>query len=260
MSTTDTLNVEELAKKLEEEEARLAKVPDQFMRTKGASWFFPIQEQLVLVLGQGGIGSWLTLLLARAGCQRIITYDGDVFEKHNLTGQLVGDDAIGTNKAIAIQSLVSQLSPATKVYASPQMFDENEGISEVIMCGFDNMKARKLAFTKWKEELLDVPQEMRHFWFFQDGRLLSEQLQIFNIPGNRPDLIERYEKEYLFDDAEVEEASCTFKQTSHSAAMIASQMIGFYTNFISSAHKGEFRKLPFMYEYIIPLNRATKIE
>ena len=61
-------------------------------------------------------------------------------------------------------------------------------------------------------------------------RLTMEQLQIFCVT---PDKIEEYEK-HLFDDSEVEDAPCTMKQTSHSAAMIASHMVGLFSNHMTN--------------------------
>ena len=78
-----------------------------------------------------------------------------------------------------------------------------------------------------------------------------EQLQIFCVT---PDRIEEYERDHLFDDSEVEDAPCTMKQTSHSAAMIASHMVGLFTNHITNIYEREIiRDIPFYYEYFIPI-------
>lgn len=65
-------------------------------------------------------------------------------------------------------------------------------------------------FRYYKRKLkdIDIP-------IFIDGRLTAEQMQIFCVT---PKYISKY-KEHLFDDSEVEDAPCTMKQTSHSAAM-----------------------------------------
>jgi hypothetical protein len=45
------------------------------------------------------------------------------------------------------------------------------------------------------------------------------------------------------------------KQTSHSAAMIASHMVGFFTNHMTNNAVGEKdRTVPFFWEYFIPIN------
>lgn len=239
----------------------IALVEPQFSRVKGASWFPLLYKKDVLVLGQGGIGSWTTLLLSRIGCNLHI-FDMDNYEDHNMTGQVVPFSSIGLNKARAMSMVISQFSPNCKIQYYPERYTENSFTGEIMICGFDNMAARKVAFNNWKKSMEGMSLADRAKYFFQDGRLLAEQLQIFNIPGEDSDLMERYEKDYLFDDSEVDEADCTFKQTSHCAAMIASHMVGFLTNWVSNADKaakGErsIRQVPFRYEYLIPLNYVS---
>jgi hypothetical protein len=236
-------------------------VEPQFGRVKGASWFPLLYKRDVLVLGQGGIGSWTSLLLSRIGCS-LYLFDMDTYETHNMTGQIVSQDQIGTNKALAMGGVIAQFSPSCAVRAFSQRYTEEQFSGEIVICGFDNMVARKIAFGNWSKMLLDMSTEERKHCFFQDGRLLAEQLQIFNIPGDDPDLIVKYATEYLFNDEEVEEAECTFKQTSHCAAMIASHMVGFLTNWVANVEyisKGmpPIRAVPFMYEYLIPANLVT---
>lgn len=236
----------------------ITKVEPQFGRVKGASWFPLLYKKDVMVLGQGGIGSWTSLLLSRIGC-RLHLFDMDVYEDHNMTGQVVPSEYIGLNKALAMARVVSNFSPHSSATHYPEKYTENSITDYIMICGFDNMKARATAFGNWSKMLLNLTTEERKQCFFQDGRLLAEQLQIFNIPGDDIDRIENYARNYLFDDSEVPEAECTFKQTSHCAAMIASHMVGFLTNWASNADResrGEkgIRKVPFFYEYLIPLN------
>lgn len=230
----------------------------QYGRVKGAEWFPLLYKKDVMVLGQGGIGSWVSLLLSRIGCT-LHTYDMDLYEEHNMTGQLVGNSSIGKNKAEAMKAVIKEFSPDANV----ECYEEYTAASmtgDIMICGFDNMYARKLAFAKWKEhigKLQDQDEKMAKSCFFQDGRLLAEQMQIFNIPGDRADLIEKYEKEHLPNDSEVAEADCTFKQTSHAAAMIASHMVGFLTNWANhSLGESSIMKVPFKFEHIIPLNMS----
>lgn len=239
----------------------ITKVEPQFGRVKGASWFPLLYKRDVMVLGQGGIGSWTSLLLSRIGCT-LHMFDMDTYEDHNMTGQVVPFESIGTNKAIAMSSVIRSFSPRASAYAYPEKYEEDSPGGKIMICGFDNMEARKVAFKNWTNLLSGLSPEDRNNCFFQDGRLLAEQLQILNIPGGDQDRIEKYEQEYLFNDSEVQEAECTFKQTSHCAAMIASHMVGFLTNWVSNAdrlsknEKG-FRSVPFLYEYLIPANYVS---
>lgn len=225
----------------------------QYGRVKGAQWFPLLYKRDIMILGQGGISSWVSLLLSRIG-SNLHTFDMDIFEDHNMTGQMVGRTGLGMNKAEAIKQVIADFSPDCEVYTNGE-YAEDSPTNDIVICGFDNMKARKIAFGKWRAMLKAIEKKDKANCFFQDGRLLAEQLQIFSIPGDRPDLIERYEKEHLPDDSQVMEAECTFKQTSHCAAMIASHMVGFLTNWASNLKiEPKIRAVPFFYEYFIPIN------
>lgn len=240
---------------MSEEIAKELLVHDQYGRVKGADWFPFTYKRDVLLLGQGGIGSWTGVLLSRLGCN-LYLYDMDSYETHNMTGQIVMAEHIGQNKAKAAKDLIKKLSPDASIEAYTEKYNENSVRNDIVICGFDNMLARRHAFENWVKHLETV--EDRSKCFFQDGRLLAEQLQIFNIKGDDKESIEAYAKDHLFDDAAVEEAACTFKQTSHAAAMIASHMVGFFTNWVNNEFVGpKVRKVPFKYEYFIPLNMVV---
>lgn len=231
-------------------------VPQQYARVKGADWFPFLYKRPVMVLGQGGIGSHLSFLLSRIGCELYI-YDHDVYEEHNMTGQIVKQSAIGKNKAEAMKELIGELSPDCVVECFGE-YTEAEPTNDIVLCGFDNMLARNVSFQNWKKYVQKLDSEKRKKCVFMDGRLLAEVMQIITIPGDNDELIERYEKEYLFPDAGVVDADCTFKQTSHCASMIASHMTAFLTNWAFNAEKGKtIRRIPFYHEYLIPLNMTT---
>lgn len=225
----------------------------QYIRLKGADWFPLAYKKEIFILGQGGIGSWASLFYSRIGCS-IHSYDMDKFEEHNMTGQFVTSTHTGKAKVDAVADLVKLFSPDATIYGYNTPYTEDCPTGDVVICGFDNMKARKVAFLKWADYVMKKAPD-RSKCFFQDGRLLAETLQIFNIPGDDTEKMKQYYKEYLFDDAEVDEVDCTFKQTSHCAGMIASHMVGFFTNWLSKSHSGAFRSVPFLYQYLIPLNR-----
>jgi hypothetical protein len=83
-----------------------------------------------------------------------------------------------------------------------------------------------------------------------------EQLQIFAVT---PDRVAQYE-EHLFDDSEVEDEACTLRQTSHTAAMIASHMTSIFTNHLTNVYERQvYRDVPFFYEFYGPVS-LTNIE
>jgi len=214
-----------------------------FNRFKDLEWFSDSPET-ILVGGAGGISSWTTLLLARAGFLPIV-YDFDTIEEHNIGGQLYRNSDTGKYKVTALNNIVSDFT-GTNISSSKEKVDENTPSHIFAIAGFDNMKARRDMFEAWKK-MSNSPVTP----IFIDGRLEAESMQIFCVT---PDKIDRYQ-EHLFDDSEVEEAPCTRKQTSHCASMIASHIVGFLTNHITNIKKREIlREVPFYYEYNIPLN------
>ena len=215
----------------------------QFDRFKDASWF-PKEYEPVMIGGAGGIGSWLTFFLTRAGFSPIV-YDFDIIEEHNLGGQLFRTDDIGKQKVHAMQDM-------TKIFCGADIITINERITtespthHFMFSAFDNMKARKDLFEVWRRSISTCPV----IPIFIDGRLEMEQMQIFCVT---PDRIHDYEAQ-LFDDADVEDAPCTLKQTTHSAAMIASLMTAFFTNHMTNIHERKnVRDVPFYHEFFIPL-------
>lgn len=300
-------------------------------RFKDAVWYSGTKIVPCLVGGAGGIGSWLTLLLARAGFEPYV-FDFDLLEEHNLGGQLFSKKSIGQSKVSALKELVFDFTGK-----SIQIFNEKyerESLSNhYVFAGFDNMQARKDMFYAWKdfvtesqkgqsyslvltnagtsklavvkllkeelnlglkeakdladnapillmedsfskkplrelqaklasfgaesqllEPILSENEENSIKPIFIDGRLLMEQLTIFCVT---PENASEYEQ-YLFDDSEVPDGPCTLKQTSHSAAMIASFMVAFFTNHITNEReKDSVRNVPFHWEYFIPVNYVS---
>lgn len=233
-------------------------------RFKDAPWF-PKEETAIIVGGAGGIGSWLSLLLSRAGFYPIV-YDYDRLEEHNLAGQLYTklDAENNTLKVDALKGLCKNFAD-TDITVMNERYTKDSMSHHYVMSAFDNMQARKDMFEAWCDyvrEWEDFNKTLKageegfnefstYTPIFIDGRLTAEQMQIFCVT---PDRIEEYKK-HLFDDSEVEDAPCTMKQTSHSAAMIASHMVGFFTNHMTNnAEQDSVRAVPFMWEYFIPIN------
>lgn len=220
---------------------------DQQARFKDAPWF-PVASEPVVIGGAGGIGSWLTFFLAKIGFSPIV-YDFDTIEEHNLGGQLFRQDDIGMYKVTALQEIVEDFC-GDNISAFTEAITSETNTHHYVFSAFDNMKARRDLFDVWQKS---IPMALANGItpVFIDGRLEIEQLQIFCVT---PDKISEYEK-HMFLDAVVPDAPCTMKQSSHTAAMIASIMTAFFTNHITNVYAKEIiREVPFYYEFIVPMN------
>lgn len=226
----------------------MTQIATKYTRFKDAPWF-PKEDTEVIVGGAGGIGSWLVLLLTRAG---IITtvYDFDLYEEHNMGGQLCKATDIGKSKVWSLEETLTLFCGPHTTYMQNEAFTNDTMVHKYMFSAFDNIEARRTMFKKWSFTYRNDPTAI-----FIDGRLTMEQLQIFCVKGGDTENILKYEVEYLFDDKDVPELACTMKQTSHTAAMIASHMTAFFTNHLANVQTGDdARVLPFFWEYFVPID------
>ena len=215
------------------------------LRFQGLDWYSQDDAPVVVVGGAGGIGSWLSFFLARANFNVTLS-DFDTVEEHNIGGQLFKKNQIGMYKAEAVGRNVSEFSTNT-INAQIVKITEETATHEFMFSAFDNMDARRAMFKVWKRSWNSMNRPI-----FIDGRLNAEQFQIFCVTPENADV---YERIHLFNDSEVEDAPCSAQQTTHTAAMIAGHMVGFFTNHITNINlRDEVREIPFMYEYFTPMN------
>lgn len=219
---------------------------EQFERFKDAPWYSNTNAESVMIGGAGGIGSWLTFFISRAGFKPIL-YDFDRIEAHNLGGQLFKSSDIGLYKVEAVRRLVKDFCD-TEISILSEPITRNSPYHYFMFSAFDNMEARKIMFDLWKKSHSNCPVTPLYI----DGRLEAEQLQIFCVT---PENMHIYEERFLFEDSLIEDLPCSFRQTSHTAAMIAAHMTGFFTNHITNINEREtVRSVPFYYEYFIPID------
>lgn len=215
-------------------------------RFSGASWYKKFQELEIVLAGVGGIGSYVAFMLSRMQPAYLTLIDPDQVELVNLAGQLFSSNDVGNFKVDAVASLVRTYSQYYSICASREAFsEENNVVSPIMICGFDNMEARKVFFTAWETQLSNInPSEA----LFIDGRLSAEAFQVITVQGDDKSAIERYKKDFLFTDNEADATVCSYKQTTYMAAMIASTIINTLTNWVAT-QAGEFRPVPFFIEY-----------
>lgn len=222
----------------------------QQSRFKDAPWF-PKHDELCMVGGAGGIGSWLCYFLTKIGF-KINLYDFDTVEDHNLGGQLFFQEDLGKPKVKAVSKVIKSFCDAP-LSTFNERIDMNTITHYYMFSAFDNMEARNALFHVWKKSWANCPTDVTPI--FIDGRLEIEQLQIFCVT---PLNANRYQKDYLFHDSAVEEAPCTMKQSSHTAAMIGTLMTSFFTNHIANTYAKEtIREVPFYYEFVVPMNYSA---
>lgn len=211
-------------------------VDETTSRFSGAIWYEEIQKQVVTLAGVGGVGSYVGFLLGRLKPQRLIIYDPDRVETVNMSGQLYGQTDVGNYKSVALSIMIRNYANYNNIVALNDRFDANSGATDIMICGFDNMEARKVFYERWKQRVLSYPtgSNDRKKCLFIDGRLAAEEFQVLSIQGNDDRAMKEYEDKWLFSDVEAEETICSYKQTTFMANMIASVMVNVFVNFVAN--------------------------
>lgn len=220
-------------------------------RFSGASWFNEASQHNILLVGVGGIGSWVALLISRLQPHRFTLLDFDTVDSINLAGQFFSANEIGNLKIMAIKRQVESFSRYFGVDAVEEQFDSTSAVYDVTICGLDNMTTREMVYRRWKERVLSYPESERKQCLLIDGRLAAETLQVFCLRGDAPYYWDIYAKDWLFNDAEADSTVCSYKQTSYCANMIASIITNLYINWCANLAGTEIidRSLPFMVQY-----------
>ena len=167
-----------------------------------------------------------------------------------MSGQLYGQTDVGNYKSTALATMIKNYANYNNIVALNDRFEADSEATDIMICGFDNMAARRLFFNKWVHHVQSKPEEERKNCLFIDGRLAAEEFQVLCIKGNDEYNINRYSNEYLFSDAEADETICSYKQTTFCANMIASYMVNLFVNFCANQCEPLIdRDLPFLTTY-----------
>ena len=116
-----------------------------------------VEAAHIVVVGCGGLGSWITLGLARMGAQRLTLIDPDRFDRTNAPRQLMFGADIGQFKAHALVRNVvpHMMNPGVvKGVVAPvqDVLDEHASDASVLVVGVDNNAAR-LHVSAWARAL-----------------------------------------------------------------------------------------------------------
>lgn len=222
---------------------------DNESRFSGAQWFNTVKGLDILIAGIGGIGSYLTFLISRLQPHSIMIFDPDTVEEANLSGQLFSYGDIGSAKTSAISSVINNYSGYYYCHSFHERYT-GQYTSDIMICGFDNMFARKTFFSSWCNHVDTVEPSKRKECLYIDGRLGLEELQVFSIRGDEDEIKKKYAQEYLFDDSEAEQVPCSMKQTSFMATMIGSIMTNILVNHaVDMKSQIDVRTFPFITLY-----------
>lgn len=204
-------------------------------RFKDADFYNP--NLSVMILGLGGIGSFLSHVLCRQGYEMYL-YDMDTVEVHNIGSQLYNLNHLNQNKAEVAAQLAKEFGNDRALPMG--IFTEESPIDNIVFSCFDNMKYRKIAFDKWLENQLSKTSEYRkenpnEVNCFIDMRMSAESWQVYFV-NNKEDA-EKY-KLTLFDDSELPDLPCSYKATCQTGMMVSSYAASLFLNYVANKKLG----------------------
>ena len=226
-------------------------VREELVRFSDAEWFNKVQEKVIVLAGVGGIGSNMAVILAKLNPSAIYIFDDDLVESFNLAGQFYSNEDIGKPKVEALAASINKYTNYSSIFALNRRFMPGEEVvADIMICGFDNMRARKDFFASWKSHVMALSEERRKDCLFIDGRLTADEFQIFCITGVDNFYMDDYVNNYLFNDYEAQRETCSYKQTGFLADMIGAFMVNLVVNFCANqVNPRRNMTLPFMTSY-----------
>lgn len=213
-------------------------------RFSDAAWYNPqATEQLrVCIVGAGGIGSWTALFIARLGLfKEIEIVDFDYVDHVNYAGQFFKKKDLGRYKAEVVKDEVLELTGVQLKTNFNEIRELNVPTADIYILALDNLTTRRVVAEHFKKSNALV---------MIDGRLLAEQFEILFVTKQN---IDEYIATKLPEEASIEDAPCSFRQTSHVAAMIGTMITSVLTNYIANVVSGmNIRKVPYKTTFFVP--------
>tara|TARA_R110002167_G_scaffold42855_4_gene129864 strand:+ start:12022 stop:12696 length:675 start_codon:yes stop_codon:yes gene_type:complete len=160
------------------------------------------------IVGLGGIGSQLVPLLSIMGFKKIVGWDYDILEEHNLSTTLYPQNSIGKPKAQIAKNVFSMYGVDPDGFESydEKYVESSPTCPKMIVC-LDNMEGRLVAYKNW------LKQSSRQF--FIDLRMGALAMEIVTVSKKEDDYMSTW-----LPTHEIREEPCTMKHTIFTASIV----------------------------------------
>lgn len=184
---------------------------EQYTRQLGIVDNGKLGKMSVSLIGAGSVGSFTALALSKMGIKHLEVWDDDDIELVNIPSQFYRKDSIGQKKVDALNSMISQFNPDTKITKQVKSYWGHKLPGEIIITTTDDMASRKDAFDE----------ACRKGAWFIDARMGAELAIVYKI-NTRLQEDKDYYMEHWYDDDEADELPCTARTIIYNVLMLAS--------------------------------------
>ena len=107
-------------------------------------------EEVCHIIGCGSIGSNVAELLARYGVEKMVLWDFDEVEPHNIANQLYTEEDVGHPKTTALANILRKINPKLKTTLKLRKEYKDEPLSGYIFMCVDSVEVRqKIVEANW---------------------------------------------------------------------------------------------------------------
>ena len=196
---------------------------NRFLRNKDL-----IKQELldeITVIGLGGIGSTVVTLLSIMGFDKIIGWDDDKLEDHNLSSTTYPLSYVGSKKVQAAKDTVEAYSGmATEFKENDGKWNSSKPLGKKVITCLDNMDTRMEVYETWRNGghnandafLIDLRMDA----LSMEMITITHRENGFDTYKNEPLEVEEIYNNYWVSDVEIEPAPCTMKHTIFSSSII----------------------------------------
>jgi len=209
-------------------------------RFKDADYMALIPNLTITLIGNGGIGSWLALGLARLGIAEMFNYEQDNVEEHNLGGQLFRVSDIGDTKEESMEGILYDFANFDSI-RQLGLFHENSECTPIVFCAVDDNKVRRDIFdawyaeavsNNWEFEMNDVDGNIVKLpYMLFDGRMSFYKYDVYCVTKDTADI---HRKDYIPLSKEVADDTCAMKANPMIGTLCAAKMLHRFVNLLSN--------------------------
>lgn len=204
-----------------------------FSRISDAPW--AKYKDTITIGGAGGLGSWLAFFLARVG-HKLEVFDFDHVGIENIGGgQFYRQSQAGNAKTSSLRQNIHEFVGPTNFLGMPR-FEKGNTVNPITFATFDNMESRKDMMLTWYEMAKNKPHGDDRIYAFINISMLPEGGFIEVV--DKPSRAKKWLADWLPSD-QMPDLSCTFKSTTHNAAIMAGYGLNVLNNMIFNKELGE---------------------
>jgi hypothetical protein len=219
-----------------------------FARITDAPWAGKTEN--ITIGGAGGLGSWLAFFLGRIG-HNLTVFDFDHVGIENIGGgQFYKQNQAGTEKTTALRQNLFDFVGHMNMTGFGR-YEKGIQVNPITITTFDNMEARKDMMETWYEMAKVKPHGIDQLYAFINISMLPEGGFIEVI--DKPSRAKKWLEEWVPSN-EMPDLACTFKSTTHNAAIMAGYGVNMLNNLIFNHNMGEdLRYVPYHTTIDLPL-------